>query len=251
MTLRIDTDEDGDRIVRRKLSDQVLDRLREMIRSRELKPGDALPSERALMERFGVGRPAVREALQSLHNSGLITIAHGERSRVNAITAGTVLDQSDQIARLLLDSVPSNLEHLKEARQMFELGIVGVAAEKASEADIAALRDLAAHQRALLGGDPVPFIKADMAFHARIAEIVGNPIIAAVSVAMLRWLFEYHTALLHWSNNEEITLTEHDRIVDLIAAHDREGATAMMRDHLERATSLYAFNDETANRPAR
>ncbi|ORE98424.1 transcriptional regulator NanR [Aurantimonas sp. 22II-16-19i] len=251
MTLRIDTDEDGDRIVRRKLSDQVLDRLREMIRSRELKPGDALPSERALMERFGVGRPAVREALQSLHNSGLITITHGERSRVNAITAGTVLDQSDQIARLLLDSVPSNLEHLKQARQMFELGIVGVAADKASEADVAALRDLAAHQRALLGGDPVPFIKADMAFHARIAEIVGNPIIAAVSVAMLRWLFEYHDALLHWSNNEEITLTEHDRIVDLIAAHDREGATMMMRDHLDRATSLYAFNDEAANRPAR
>ena len=251
MTLRIDTDEDGDRIVRRKLSDQVLDRLREMIRSRELKPGDALPSERALMERFGVGRPAVREALQSLHNSGLITITHGERSRVNAITAGTVLNQSDQIARLLLDSVPSNLEHLKQARQMFELGIVGVAAEKASEADVAALRDLAAHQRALLGGDPVPFIKADMAFHARIAEIVGNPIIAAVSVAMLRWLFEYHTALLHWSNNEEITLTEHDRIVDLIAAHDREGATAMMRDHLGRANSLYASSDEAANRPAR
>ena len=137
----------GDKIVRRKLSEQVLERLHEMIRTHELKPGEFMPSERTLMERFGVGRPAVREALQSLHNSGLITITHGERSRVNAITAGTVLDQSDQIARLLLDSVPSNLDHLKEARQMFELGIVGVAAEKASEADIAALRDLAAHQR--------------------------------------------------------------------------------------------------------
>ena len=249
VALQFDDDGDGDRIVRRKLSDQVLDKLREMIRSREIGAGDAMPSERALMERFGVGRPAVREALQSLHNSGLITITHGERSRVNAITAGTVLDQSDDIARLLLNAVPSNLEHLKQARQMFELGIVRAAAEKASEADVAALRDLAARQRSLLGGDPVPFIKADMAFHTRIAGIIDNPIIAAVSVAMLRWLFEYHTALLHWSDNEEITLTEHDRIVALIAAHDGDGAVAAMRDHLGRATRLYAFSEETVKRP--
>ena len=234
---------DGEKIVRRKLSDQVLQRLREMIRTGELKPGDAMPSERALMERFGVGRPAVREALQSLHNSGLITISHGERSRVNAITAGSVLDRSDEIAWLLLDSVPSNLEHLKQARRMFELGLVRLAAEKATDEDVAELRDLVARQRALLGTDAVPFIQTDMAFHARIAEIVGNPIIAAVSAAMLRWLFEYHTALLHWSGKEDVTLAEHERIVDLIAAHAAEGAVAMMRDHLDRSLDLYARSD--------
>lgn len=97
---------DSDRIVRRKLSDQVLDKLREMILSQELKPGDFMPSERSLMERFGVGRPAVREALQSLHNSGIISINHGERSRVNAIDAGTALNQSADIARLLLNGAP-------------------------------------------------------------------------------------------------------------------------------------------------
>ncbi|MCE7027165.1 transcriptional regulator NanR [Jiella avicenniae] len=234
---------EGDKIVRRKLSDQVLARLRQMIRTGALKPGDAMPSERALMERFGVGRPAVREALQSLHNSGLISISHGERSRVNEITAGTVLDRSDEIARLLLDAVPSNLEHLKQARRMFELGIVRLAAEKATEGDVAELRDLVARQRALLGTDPVPFIQTDMAFHARIAEIADNPIIAAVSVAMLRWLFEYHTALLHWSGKEEITLAEHARIVDRIAAHDAEGAVATMRDHLDRSLELYARSE--------
>ena len=65
----------SDRIVRRKLSDQVFDRLRAMIGT-ELQPGDTMPSERDLMDRFGVGRPAIREALQSLQNKGLITIAH-------------------------------------------------------------------------------------------------------------------------------------------------------------------------------
>lgn len=235
------TDQDGpgtEKIVRRKLSDQVLDRLREMIRAGELKPGDTMPSERALMERFGVGRPAVREALQSLHNAGLITITHGERSRVNEITAGTVLGRSDEIARLLLNSVPSNLEHLKQARRMFELGMVRIAAESATARDVAELRELVTLQRERLGDAPL-FIRTDMRFHARIAEIAANPIISAVSEAMLRWLFEYHTALLHWSGNEGVTLSEHAGIVDLIEARDADGAVAAMQSHLDRSLRLY------------
>ena len=66
-------------IVRRKLSDEIRDRLVTLIREDELRPGDQLPSERQLMDRFAVGRPAVREALQSLGTAGLIEINHGER----------------------------------------------------------------------------------------------------------------------------------------------------------------------------
>ncbi len=230
---------EGERIVRRKLSDQVLDRLREMIRSGELKAGDTMPSERALMERFGVGRPAVREALQTLHTTGLITITHGERSRVNAIDAGMVLNQHDELARLLLNAVPSNLEHLKEARRMFEIGIVRVAAQSATPEDVAELRDLVALQRQRLDGPPAGFIEVDMQFHVRIARITANPIIHAVSEAMLRWLFEYHVALLHRSGEEEVTLSEHEGIVDQIEAHDAERAVAAMRAHLDRSRGFY------------
>lgn len=230
-----------DRIVRRKLSDQVLDRLRDMIRAGEFKPGDHLPSERALMERFGVGRPAVREALQSLHQTGLITICHGERTRINAIDAGTFFEQSDEIARLVLNTAPANLQHLKEVRQMFELGLTRIAADRATPEDVSALRNAIAHQAAQQGGDPLPFIQADMAFHIRLAAISANPIITAASQAMLRWLFEYHTALLHWSGYEEVTLAEHSAIVDAIEAHDADAAVEVMRAHLNRSRDRYAI----------
>ena len=82
-------------IVRRKLSDEVFDRLKALITSGELQPGDAMPSERDLMERFGVGRPAIREGMQQLSNMGLLTISHGERAKVRYPTAKSLLQQVD------------------------------------------------------------------------------------------------------------------------------------------------------------
>lgn len=230
-----------EKIVRKKLSEQVVERLHEMIRTRELKPGDAMPSERVLMERFGVGRPAVREALQSLHNSGVITISHGERSRVNEITASTILHQTDDLARLVLDSVPATLDHLKQARQMFEVGMVRRAAEVATPEDIATLRVLIEKQRSEID-DPRAFIGTDMEFHRKLATMSENPIVTAVSDTMLGWLFEHHISLLHRSGAEEITLAEHAKIVDLIEAHDVEGAVDEMRRHLERSRKSFEIS---------
>lgn len=227
-----------DRIVRRKLSDQMFDRLRDLMASGELPPGAPMPSERDLMARFGVGRPAVREALQHMHTMGLITISHGERSRVNELSADSVLSRVDDVAKMLLSSEPDQLDHLKQARRMFECGLVREAAQRATPADVGDLRDLIDRQRAVTQ-DAQTFVSLDMAFHTRIAAISGNPILTATSQSMLRWLFQYHGILLHWSGNEEITLTEHQQITDRISAADPDGAVRMMQAHLDRSTDLY------------
>lgn len=231
-----------EKIVRLKLSEQVLERLRAMIVSGELKAGDKVPSERALMERFGVGRPAVREALQSLDTQGLITISHGERSRVNELSAKTVISQSDDVARLLLEAAPANLEHLKEARRMFEVGVVRVAAEKAGPAQVSRLREMLDDQRKHLpnDGESRAFVEADMRFHSAIAEILDNPVITAASAAMLSWLRDYHGSLLQWSGKEDVTLAEHERIIDAIAANDPDRAVIEIKSHLDRSTPLFA-----------
>ncbi|GAB4528796.1 MAG: transcriptional regulator NanR [Roseibium sp.] len=228
----------NEKIVRRKLSDQVFERLREMIVRGELAPGDPMPSERELMQRFGVGRPAVREAMQTMHTQGLISISQGERSRVSELSADLAFRQMDVVARMLLSASSDNLEHLKEARRLFEVGMVRIAAEKATEQDIAELRQLVVDQKSKLG-DPPAFIKADIAFHAKVAAMSGNPIFAAVSDAMLNWLFNYHTDLLIWSGREDVTLGEHDRIVACIASGIAEDAEAAMRSHLDRSQDLY------------
>lgn len=241
MTVKTSFDSVDAPIVRQKLSDQVFDRLWAMVQSGELSPGDTMPSERALMERFGVGRPAVREALQSMANKGLISISHGERSKVNKLTAGIAFDQVDDIAKLLLSTEPSNLENLKQFRKILEAGSVQMAAQSCTAKDIAELRSLVEVQRRKLGQDKA-FIEADIAFHVAIAKLTGNPLIQAVTQAMLSWLSAYYKPVLHWSGREDTTLLEHARIVDLLEAHDVSGAVGLIGDHLGRSDPLYEPN---------
>lgn len=230
--------EAGDAIVRRKLSDQVFDRLWRMIRSGELAPGDAMPSERALMDKFKVGRPAVREALQSLAGKGLISISQGERSRVNRLTPGLAVGQIDEMARLMLSTEPSGIENLKQVRRIVEAASVRIAAENCAGEDIAELRDMVGEQRLKLGRER-EFIEADIAFHMKIATLTGNPIIRSATQAMLGWLFEYFKPMLHWSGGEANTLREHDRIVDFIEARDGARAESAMIEHLNRSGVIY------------
>jgi GntR family transcriptional regulator, sialic acid-inducible nan operon repressor len=233
-------------IIRRKLSDEVYDRLKAMIVSGEVVTGEALPSERELMARFGVGRPAIREAMQTLANLGLVTISHGERARVRQITPESAMRQVDTVAQLLLSTSANSLGHLKEARSFFERGMVRQAAELATAGDVADLRALWERQRAARG-DATAFIRADMAFHNRIAAVSGNPIYPAVSEMMLGWLQEYHSHMLIWEGRADQTLAEHDRIIALIEAHDPEGADKAMTGHLERTEHLYVHSDNSAS----
>ncbi|WP_029351067.1 transcriptional regulator NanR [Bosea sp. 117] len=225
-------------IVRRKLSHEVFDRLKAMITGGELGPGDAMPSERDLMDRFGVGRPAIREAMQALANMGLISITHGERARVQQLTARSIFQQVDLTANILLSASPDSLEHLKQARRFFERGMVREAALRATPEDIVRLR-ATLEQQARGVGDPNAFISADMRFHTQIAAISGNPIFEAVSEAMLSWLRQYHTEMLLWSGKENLTLVEHNQIVDHIERHEPDEAEAVMVKHLDRSSVLY------------
>jgi DNA-binding FadR family transcriptional regulator len=231
-------------IIRRKLSDEIHARLKAMITSGQLRPGDDMPSERELMQRFGVGRPAVREAMQALANSGLVAISHGERAKVLELTAQSIIRQVETSAHVMLSRSADSLEHLKSARIFFERGMVREAALRARADDVARLRQTVEDQRASLG-NMHKFMAADMRLHTQIAALSGNPIFAAVSEAMLDWLKDYHTELLFWSGKEKFTLAEHGEIINCIERKDADGAEQAMVRHLERSRQLYAVTQQS------
>jgi GntR family transcriptional regulator, sialic acid-inducible nan operon repressor len=227
-----------DQIPRRKLYHEVLERLQQRIRGGELAPGDHLPSERELMEFYGVGRPAVREALQELARAGIVEITHGERARVVVPTAQLLVAQIAGGAQHLLRMQPAMLDHMKEVRVFLEAGMARMAAERATLDDVSRLRKrLREHQAALDEMDQ--FLERDMALHREIALISGNPIFPAIVEALFNWATEYYRSIVRAPGVEDLTLAEHERIVDAIAGHDADGAEQAMRDHLLRANALY------------
>lgn len=222
----------------RKLSDDIRERLLRRIRSGEFAPGDPLPSERELMFAHKVGRPAIREAMQDLARMGLLEIRHGRRARVVAPSIGRMVDEIGETMRHFLANSPASLEHLKEARRLFELQMVRTAAQRRSTSDIARLRGLLQAQSDA-SGDLERFIARDGDFHREIAAIGGNPIFPALMEAMFKWLLVTYRGAVSVPGLEKLTLREHGQILDAIAAGDEEAAVKHMIDHLNRANELY------------
>ncbi|MDF2467224.1 MAG: transcriptional regulator, GntR family [Ramlibacter sp.] len=225
-------------IQRRKLYQDVVERLMLRIQSGEIRPGDHLPPERELMDVYGVGRPAVREALQALERSGIVEISHGERAKVVVPTARDLILQIASGTRHLLQSQPDMLDHLKEARLFLEIGTARMAAQKAGPQDIEALRARIEDQRAALT-QMERFLACDMAFHREIARVSGNPIFPAVVEAVFQWAGDYYQPLVRAPGAEHLTLQEHTRLVDAIAAHDADAAEQAVRAHVTRSNELY------------
>ena len=225
-------------IVRRKLYQEVQERLVQRLNAGEWSPGDQLPSERELMEFYGVGRVAVREALQELARSGIVEISHGERARVVVPTASLLIQQIAEGTRHLLRMQPEMLAHLKEARLFLETGMVRLAAQRATDEDVQLLRERwHTHQDALQDLDH--FIEGDMQFHREIARISGNPIFPAIVEAMFGWANEHYRFIVRAPGVEALTLAEHERIVQAIEQRDPDAAEQAMRDHLTRVSEQY------------
>ena len=156
-------------IRRRKLYEDVALGIERLIRERRYLPGDRLPSEKEIMNEFGVGRLAVREAMLSLQKMGLVQVSSGERAKVTAPTADALVRELSGAARLLL-AQDGGIKQFQEARTLFEVGLARLAAQCPTREDLEALRDaLEANGRAI---DNRPdFMRTDVAFHYAIAAI--------------------------------------------------------------------------------
>jgi len=224
-------------IRRRKLYEEVVVRLEALIHEGELKPGDPLPSERELMLHFGVGRPAIREALFALHRMGLVVVANGERPRVSSPTPKTLLGELAGAARLML-AKPEGMHHFQQARALFECALAEEAARVATPEDVLALeKALAANQDAI--GDDVRFMRSDVHFHFTMATIPQNPIYVALHEAIVEWLVEQRSVSLRKSGTDELAYQSHRAIFEAIKARDTAAAGQAMRRHLDEIADRY------------
>ncbi|MCC7022392.1 MAG: FadR family transcriptional regulator, partial [Thermomicrobiales bacterium] len=177
-------------IRREPLAAEIARRLVDYLLSGGIEPGTRIPSERQLAEAFGVGRSAVREAIAALTLIGLIEVRHGD---------GTYLKRPDspllpQVVEWgLLLGEPRTID-LVEARQKIEVDIVGLAAARCTEEDVADLaRILGRMERAShRGASAEAFVDADVAFHLRLAEAARNSalrdVLSGIQALLRAWI---------------------------------------------------------------
>ncbi len=215
-----------------RVSQAIVEQVKLLMRQGRLKPGDRLPSERELCERFGVSRVTVREALRVLEAGGLVDIRVGARG--GAFVTSPTSQQVGAGLADLLNLSPLTARDVTEARQVFELGIVPMVVERATDEDIADLREmLRIHREALDGGEYEMAMSAE--FHVRIAASTHNPAIEMLVQSfhgplLMSLLTAKELAPLMGQRGAE----EHTAIVDAIAARDVERATSIMSEHLQR-----------------
>lgn len=220
-----------------KLYELVSERLDALVRERELVPGSELPSERDLMREFGVGRPAVREALFHLQRMGVVELRAGARARVAQPTPKAIVHSLAGSARYLL-AAPEGMRHFQNARVFFETGLVRDAARLATDADISRLKTALDANRESIG-DIRRFEQTDVEFHYVIATIPNNPIYPAMHSAIIEWLIDQRRVTLGYPGQNRVAYEAHAAICGAISGRDGNRAAELMRAHLEQVTELY------------
>ncbi len=225
------------RIERRKLFEQVAFHLEQQIVSGRLRPGDRLPAERDLCGLFGVGRPAIREALIALQRQGLVELRNGSSARVAAASPTDLVAGLAPAVRQMLLS-PDGQRNFQGLRAFVEIGLARHAARHASEEDLVRLGAALADNEAALG-DPDRFVATDVAFHFAFAEIVGNPVFTAVHDALASWLAEQRRVTITAPGQARTALEAHRRILEAVRRRDPDAAEAAMAEHMRQLARVF------------
>lgn len=224
-------------IRRRKLYEEIASEIERRIRAGDYAPGDHLPSERKIMEEFGVGRPAVREALFALSKMGLVLIRSGERAVVTNPTPDVLIQELSGAARSLM-ATRDGVRMFQDARVLLEVALVRHAAVNATSDDIAELKEALDANRVAVN-DRHRFNETDNAFHAQIVSIARNTVIDATYSGLSEWLFEQRQIAMLHPGSPQHAVEAHTRIFEAIAAKDSDAAEAAMRAHLDGVIKQY------------
>jgi DNA-binding FadR family transcriptional regulator len=239
----------GARVRVPKMAELVASDLRRRILHGELVENDALPSESALMARFGVSRPTLREAFRVLESESLISVRRGAHggARVHPPNADVAARQ----AALVLEYRGVSIQDVYEARGVIEPGCVAMLARNRTAANLRELRAALERSREV-EHEPVKQMREQTAFHGLIVDMAGNQTLSVLS-RMLRHIIDVaHMAHVESdagtpSGQEALKkgLAAHERIVELIEAKDVERAEHLWRKHLLAADDYLLGGDRT------
>jgi len=216
------------------ITELVVQRIKELLERGELKAGSRLPPERELAEMLSISRPSLRTALKALSVMGIIRAKPG---------AGTYI--ADSIPEVFTEPMHfmtlinnTSVEELFEARRIIEAGLAELAAERATDADIAALnREIDGMRKAI--GDPENFLKHDIRFHQAMARTANNKLMSGVMDTIAHLLYAIRRQTIARASDFDEAVVWHQKIVAAMQKHDGKRAKDMLSGHLRAAQSAW------------
>lgn len=204
--------------------------VQDIVRQR-LAPGASLPSEAAMLERFGVGRPSLREALRILEVHGLISIRTGPGG--GPVVQPVSSRHFGQMATLFLHVDGATFRELVEARLALEPMMARWAATRQLPEAIARLQASIANERWLDLDDSREQIEQGIDFHFALLEASGNRVLNLLGKAIAEIYAERITGVIFPLEARCHVRDVHAAIVDAIAVGDADTAEALTRDHMQ------------------
>jgi GntR family transcriptional regulator, transcriptional repressor for pyruvate dehydrogenase complex len=216
-------------------SSSIADQIRQAIVTGRLAQGERLPPERELAEQFGVSRVTVRDALRALEAMGLIEVRVGARGGAFVtVPTGSIVGQT--MSDMMMMSAVSP-EDIVEARLVVELGTVTLACARATDEDIAALRELQKQGESALAEKSYSR-EMSWDFHALVAQAAHNGAIEGLTQSFRSSLSMHPIRTREGARAHALTVEEHGRILKALIAHDGARAREEMAKHLLRGTNL-------------
>lgn len=210
------------------LTDEAIEKIKDMIVSGELQPGDRLPKEPELAARLGLSRNSLREAVRALALMRVLDVRQGDGTYVTSLEPALLLEAMKFVLDFHRDQ---SILQLFEVRRILEPAAIALAATRMSEDAIDQVRRIL--EQAERGNSIEQFVQADVDFHRHLAVGSGN----AVLCSIIEGLVAPTTRVRIWrglteENAIEQTIKEHRMIYEGIAAHDAELAKSWATIHV-------------------
>jgi GntR family transcriptional repressor for pyruvate dehydrogenase complex len=223
----------------RRLSDRVADTLLEHILSADLQPGDRLPTEAELGRQFEVSRTVIREAVRSLAARGVVDVRPGAGLTVSRVDAAMA---SESLRLVVRGSTDLTYDRVHEVRRNLEVELARLAAQRATDDDIAELRRIQAAQQAALEDIPKA-ARIDVRFHRTLATMTRNGLFVIMFDSLTDVMLQIRLQCMPLPGDREAGIEEHQAILDAVAAREPAAAAKAMTSHLATALRQFREND--------
>lgn len=208
--------------------DKIIKQIKELISSGQLKPGDKLPSERMLSERFAVGRTYVRDAIRKLEFYGILKTL----PQSGTVVAGFGITALEGLITDVLELEGTDFHALVETRVLLETNSARFAAMRRTDDDIVSITNaLTAYEKAVKAGKDT--VEYDLLFHLKIAEASKNAVLKSLMLIVTPDILSFFKENNVCGGNRPVAaLDEHYQILEYIEKQDAANAAKSMNNHL-------------------